>query len=60
MNQCYNFLANHKLLCSYKSLPGSSSTAFAQFEDCGHVLVTLPGASSPQSRAGREKKIKEK
>lgn len=43
--------------CSPKSgrllypLPGSFSAAFAQFEDCGHVLATLPGASSPQSRA---------
>lgn len=47
--------------CSPKSgrllypLPGSFSAAFAQFEDCGHVLATLPGASSPQSRAEEEK-----
>lgn len=37
-------------------LPGSSSEAFAQFGDCGRVLVTLPGASSPRSRAEEELK----
>lgn len=36
-------------------LPGSFSAAFAQSEDCGHVLVTLPGASAPRSRAGEER-----
>lgn len=42
------------------SLPGSSFAAFAQFEDCGRVPVTLPGASSPRSRAEREEKKKKK
>ena len=36
-------------------LPGSFSAAFAQSEDCGHVLAILPGASAPRSRAGEER-----
>lgn len=50
--------ANHNFLLQTNPLPGSSSAAFARFEDCGHALVTLPEASSPQSRAEREKRKK--